>query len=414
MPAQKLTPDEYERIASAVPCADSPRTGADASLFRQLVSMDRGLLEKLMAERSYGPGEIVFREGDQGDAMYLIRSGRVAVVKGDFAAPLVLACWGAGEVVGEMALLEEKPRSASIVALEDSRLLRISRQRFQKLLSKEPAIGMQMMETLSSRLRELDEAIIVESATGQQYAEQLSELQRERLQYVELERARQETIDVIVQDLRNLVSPIYTSLQMLQIVLPEDTLAANRELLDVAVSSCENLQRMVESLHDLAHLEAGEVRLEPVPVKLRHLVEQAVSDVTPSVERGHVLLHPIIPRDLPAVMADAALIVRVLVNLLDYAIRRTPRNEQITVSASVEEEEVVVSVTDAAPALPPEQQEHLFSQAIGGPLPQGGRSSGLELTFCRLAVEAHGGTIWVEPGAEGEGNRFAFTLPVAD
>lgn len=415
MPAQKLTFSELDRLVAALSSSpETPAGGGDAPLLRQLASIDRGLLDRLLAERSYGPGEIVFREGAQGDAMYVVRSGRVAIVKGDFTSPTVLACGGPGELFGEMALLEEKPRSASVVALENTRLLRVSRQRFHALLSTEPSVGLKIMEMLSSRLREADRALATESATGEQLVQQVSELHRERMQLVELQRLREENIGLIVQDLRNLISPLYATVQLLQIVLPQETLSSNQELLDIAVSSCDILQRFVEALHDVARLEGGEIVLKPAAADLRRLVESAVEAAVSSRGTRHVLLHPAVPADLPPALVDAELIERVLLHLLDIAAGRSPRQGQVTVTASAQGEQIVVSIADSGPTIPPEEREGFFEPGFEAdrihPV-QGGGCSRWELHFCRLVVQAHGGQIWAEARGEGAGNRIMLTLP---
>ena len=85
-------------------------------------------------------------------------------------------------------------------------------------------------------------------------------------------------------------------------------------------------------------------------------------------------------------------------------------------AAEIEGDHVSVSVTDVGPGIPPEERERIFerfAQVAGGKGARGRRGFGLGLTFCRLAVEAHGGRIWVEPGPEECGSRFVFSLPLS-
>jgi len=414
--ARKLTAEEFTRLGAALPASlELPPAGPDTRFLGQLLSIGRSLLNELLAEQSYAAGEIVFEEGERGDSMYLIRSGRVAVVKGDWLSPAVLVYQGPGDIVGEMALLDDKPRSASIVAMEDVRLFRITRQDFRRLLKEEPDMGMRIMETLSSRLRESNQARLSETVAGRQLARQVTALQREKIQLAELHRAHQETSDLIVQDLRNLLSSIYGAIQMLHVVLPEEALSSNREILDIATASCDGMQRLIDSLLDVARLEAGEVALNPAEVKLCHLVEGVVSGPTRSWEAWPVLVHALVPCDLPLVVVDADTMSRTLLNLADNAVRYSPAGGVVLIAAAVEGEQVVVRVTDGGPCPPPEERERIFEQfslvAAGSP-PGSRRGFGLELVFCRLVVEAHGGQVWVEPGGGGEGCCFALSLPL--
>lgn len=155
----KLSPTEFERLLSNVESLTDMYVPGDSEYFGQLISNEHRNLPELFAERKFAPGEVVFQENDQGDTMHIIQSGRVAVLKGDFLAPTVLGCRSSGETIGEMALLEAKPRSASVVALEPLRLLEISRDNFQKLLGASPTFSQGIMQMLSARLRESSKAV---------------------------------------------------------------------------------------------------------------------------------------------------------------------------------------------------------------------------------------------------------------
>ncbi len=155
---QRLMPVALARLQSHALPAGAYRTATDSPFFRLLGALGQGTAAALMTGQAYAPGDVVFLEGESGEAMYIIESGLVAIVKGGFEMPLVLGYRGPWEVIGEMALLEDRPRVASGVALTPTRLLRVSRERFHQLLSEVPGLGLELMRTLSGRLRAAEES----------------------------------------------------------------------------------------------------------------------------------------------------------------------------------------------------------------------------------------------------------------
>lgn len=115
-------------------------------------------MEKSIREKGYSKGETIFKEGDSGDAFYIIKSGAIEILKGDPSGnkQVRLAVRGEGDFFGEMSLLEDSPRFAYARAVRDSVVLEISRADFKNLISKNPAMAMEVMGVLSSRIREAD------------------------------------------------------------------------------------------------------------------------------------------------------------------------------------------------------------------------------------------------------------------
>ena len=104
--------------------------------------------------RAYDPRQEIFREGDPGDVMYVVKSGRVEILKDAASGPLSLAALGEGEFFGEMALVDRSPRSATAVAGSDgARLLAIDSAHFVYLVSQQPAFALIVLEVMASRLR---------------------------------------------------------------------------------------------------------------------------------------------------------------------------------------------------------------------------------------------------------------------
>jgi signal transduction histidine kinase len=357
-------------------------------------------------------GQVICREGELGDAMYLIRSGHAAIVKGSFEAPIVLACRGAGEFIGEMALLENLPRSASVVALDEVYLYHVTRDEFQRMLINSPKLDLGMLRKLSSRLREADDLITMTTHARRSLSSQVDELAAENQQLMELQRLREETTDLVLHDLRNPLHSIMGAAGMLQMILSPALVQENRDLFNLINNNCERMQRLVDSLLDISRMESGETELLLEPANLAQLIQAAVSRVSSTLQARSIASIIFMPAHLPAVQIDLDMIDRVIINLLDNAIKFTPGGGQISVAAEPHADHVAVSITDTGYGIPPEQRPHIFERFARG-TNSGARGFGLGLTFCKLAVEAHGGRIWVEDGDGGVGCKCIFTLPLS-
>jgi NtrC-family two-component system sensor histidine kinase KinB len=239
-------------------------------------------------------------------------------------------------------------------------------------------------------------------------------------EFARLDELRGELVAVASHELK---TPL-TSLQMNLLLLAErgDNLTPRqREILDAALHGGEELQATIEELLDLTRIEAGQLRLLRERVEVEAVVGQAVRAVRPRFEDAEVSLEVV--RDAPgaAVCGDAARLRIVLANLLDNALKYTPRGGAVAVrlvalpSAAPDGKPVVqVGVTDTGPGIPAEFRERVFEkffrvedQRAG--TQQGVRGAGIGLYLCRQIVEAHGGTIRCEPG-DGRGTRVVLHL----
>jgi diguanylate cyclase (GGDEF)-like protein len=156
----KLSKSDLEILRSVINNLDSnPDESHDASMLGKLIASERKNLPELFSERKCTPGEILFQENEIGQSMFIILAGNVAVIKGEFPAPVILGRRGCGETIGEMALLEGESRSASIIALDDLHLLEIQRDNFLELLRVSSSFSYGIMRLLSARLRETSAAV---------------------------------------------------------------------------------------------------------------------------------------------------------------------------------------------------------------------------------------------------------------
>jgi signal transduction histidine kinase len=167
---------------------------------------------------------------------------------------------------------------------------------------------------------------------------------------------------------------------------------------------------MVSSLLDVSKMEAGEMKLNLIQCELLTIAREALAKVEPLKGDRQLTLSG---TDEPVtVMADAEIIARVFQNLLGNALKFTPDGGRVTVSIEPSADAVRVLVQDTGPGIPPEYRERIFEKfgQVEHPANKQRYSTGIGLTFCKLATEAHGGQVGVD-SEEGRGSTFWFTLP---
>jgi len=129
-------------------------------LFYGLSEADLSAFAELTRERSYPKGSVIVFEDDPGDALFLVAAGQVKVVLiGEDGREVILSVLGEGEFFGEMALIDDEPRSAHVIAMEDSTLLVLRREDFQGILEHSAGIALALLRELSRRLRRVDEKV---------------------------------------------------------------------------------------------------------------------------------------------------------------------------------------------------------------------------------------------------------------
>lgn len=408
-----ISPAQLAHLLAQESRMDLSADVTDPQLFLRALSLARReQWAESFSEQHFQGGEIVFSEGEPGNAMFMILSGRVAIIKGDLQNPTILAFRGVGEIFGEMAILENQPRSATVVALDNAHLVGIQRTKFQELLSEMPSVSLSVMETLSSRLRKTNEALSSGDISEKNLQKQVSALEDEKQRLQELQRLQQETSELIIHDLRNPLSAIAVSLKMLTMTLPDEILQANAKLLQISQNSCERLQRLVDTLLKVSRLEAGEAEFTPSNIDLGKMIQETVARIS-LLDRRDIHIQVKLQSNLPRIRGDRDMLERVLTNLVDNALKFSPDHGTVTFEAQPLPGGIQINLTDAGPGIPPEDRQRIFERftQAGGEYRRR-RGFGLGLAYCRLAVERHGGKIWVEPGDQGTGSRFIFTLPL--
>ncbi len=228
----------------------------------------------------------------------------------------------------------------------------------------------------------------------------------------ELDALRDDMTSMIYHDLRSPLANIVSSLDILEdMVSKEDESALS--MLTIAMNSTGRIQRLINSLLDISRLEAGQKILDQNAIDPSVLVAEAIRDVELGASGRRQVMVKNLTMGMPLISVDVDMIHRVFINLLENAIKFTPAEGRIEIGGKVENADwVKFWVRDTGPGIPQLELERIFEKFIrlrGKDKPAG---LGVGLAFCRLAVQGHGGRIWVESELE-KGATFWLTLPVA-
>ena len=225
-----------------------------------------------------------------------------------------------------------------------------------------------------------------------------------------LEELRRNMVVDVAHELRTPLTNIRGYLEAIQ----DGVMQADASVIASLHEEAVLLSRLVDDLQELSLAEAGQLRLERVPVAIADAIGRAAEALRPRTAAKGVALQVHLPDELPPVEVDPRRIGQVLRNLLDNAVTHTPSGGRVTVSAGENGPWVEVRVEDTGTGIAAEDLPYIFerfyradksrSRATGG--------TGLGLSIAKKLVEAHGGRIWAESVA-GEGAAFTFTLPAS-
>jgi signal transduction histidine kinase len=217
---------------------------------------------------------------------------------------------------------------------------------------------------------------------------------------------------MIFHDLRSPLSNVISSLDVIQASLPESADPEIYSLFEIANRSTLRIQRLTKSLLDINRLESG----QPItnkefinPEELMNFARQAL--ITQAKAKKQIVTIDLAP-DIPRINADRDMLERVLINLFQNAIKFTPTKGRIEFGAKMEDNVTRFWVLDSGSGVDPDYIDRIFDKYTRINPDERIKGLGLGLAFCRLAVEGHGGQIWVENLPKG-GAVFSFTIPTA-
>ncbi|MBM3882646.1 MAG: cyclic nucleotide-binding domain-containing protein [Verrucomicrobia bacterium] len=356
-------------------------------LFSELPPEEARWLQEAVQIRRYPAGAVVFREGDEGDAVYFVLSGTVQIsaVLGE-GTRHVLAHIAPGDFFGEMAVVDSQPRSATATAESEVELGVIGRDCLLERLERSPRLGISLVREVSRRLRDFDRQYIREA------------LQAERLTLVG-RFARS-----IVHDFKNPLSIIGVSADLA--ALDNANIEQRRQSRDHIRKQVDRLCGMINELLEFTRGSQGSAVLAKLDYAA--FLEHLVPDLRAEVGLRNVTIEVLTPLPQVAVMLDPRRLTHVFFNLAHNAVdAMAPEGGKIMLRFSTTATEVTTELEDTGRGIAPEIAPRLFQAFVTYGKAQG---TGLGLSICKRIIEDHGGRIGArsEPG---RGALFSFTLP---
>jgi signal transduction histidine kinase len=372
-----------------------------------------GLSEKDLAElasvaklRNYPPGTILCHEGRAEEVFYVIVSGRAEVSK-QIQADMerVLHRPGPGEFFGEIALVQEGPRTASVRTIEPTTVLEIGREAFMSVLQRSASMAVRIMLQVTSRLRDADQRSIADlRRKNVELAQAYAELAAQQ-------KLRSEFLTTVAHELR---TPLTAGTGYLQLVNSGAVPPAQAsQFLETVSNNLDTVVHLVNNILFLQELEL--ITPEFKPLAISEVVLKAVEEIAKRASEGGLTVNTQIQQKLPQVMGDAGGLSRAIGALLDNAVKFSPAGGEINIRIQANDGAVRIEIGDPGIGFPMEQLEDVCRpftrvEETGGHLFGG---VGLGIPIAKQVVESHGGHIEIESEVN-KGSTFTVVLPVAE
>ncbi len=365
---------------------------------------------KLVAERCreqlFAPQELIFREGDRGERFYIILSGEVEIWKHEEQlGEQLLTIQQPGEMFGEMALVDELPRSATAIARGNVRALYLTRERLDEVLNASPSVGRSLLRSLAAIVRESNRHYLEDLKSRNRKLEQAYR----RLEATQHELLRAERLSnlgkfsgMLLHDLRNPLSVLRGYAELIQHSYQDGGRVSRYA--DKIVKEANRLDELTSELLDYSR---GEIRLELQAVQLDELFSTVRSWYEGSDTERKTTLE--MRNEVSgSVLLDQRRMLRVLWNLLDNARKAMPNGGEVFLSAEASGELLCITVRDTGYGMSEEVLarafEPFYSTAHTG-------GTGLGMVVVRTVAEAHGGTVAIE-SEPNKGTAVTLRLPL--
>ncbi len=352
----------------------------------------------------YPPEVILCHEATLETIFYIILDGQVRVTKVfNETEERVMKYLGVGDFFGEMAIIQNAPRAATVTTTVPTTVLEIDKEDFSRLVERSGSVSLAMAREVSRRLRENDQMAIEDLRL------KANELAEAYQQLAEEEYARREFLSTIAHELR---TPLMTINGFLQIVrmgmLQGEALASALESMSL------NLEDITKLVNDILFLQEMDLILpEFQPTDIGRVAASAVDQQRQRALINKIGIRMSIAPDIPLIPADPKSLERAVIGILDNAIKFSPDGGEVIVEVGRDPAQIWVNIQDQGVGIPEEVKPRIFDRfyhldEIGGHMFRG---AGIGLSITRQVIEQHHGKITVQSKL-GEGSTFTIFLPI--
>lgn len=355
--------------------------------------------------RDFPPRTVICLEGALEATFYIIMKGTVEISKNiNQSEERVLTQLHSGDFFGEMAIIHNAPRSATVTTVTDTQVLEIPREGFSNMLERSTSMSKAIVSQITKRLRENDEMAIEDL---RQKAARLAEAYQ---QLAEQDNARHTFLTTIAHELR---TPLMAANGYLQIARTGNL--QGQALANALDTVARSLQEITSLTNDILFLQEMELILpEFLPIDIGEIILATVTQLRDKAAQNKVRLNLDLKTHLPLITADAKSIHRAISAMIDNAIKFSPEGGDVDITVGNDANQVWIIIQDHGVGIPAEYLPRIFERffhldEVGGHLFRG---AGLGLSIARQVIEQHHGRITVDSEV-GQGSTFIVRLLTA-
>ena len=367
---------------------------------------------------TYPPEHILCREGAYEEVFYIVAEGNAEITKQiNKNEERVLRIAGKGDLIGEMALIQNAPRAATVKTLTDFIVLEMNKQDFETMLAQSPRMAIDIIRTTLDRLRENDQMTI-------------SDLQKSNQVLRQLDRNKLEFIQVAAHELRTPLTVLKGYINLLSSSPELKKKDSLKEMMNGIAKGADRMHEVVNMMLDVSRIDSETMKVLPAPIPLKMILTELINSFAKDIAERKIEITFEQAENIPTIYADPSLIQKALYQLMINAIKYTPDGGKvkINVQPAVLDENipaVEIRFEDSGIGVDPEHQELIFEKfyQVGDvALHSSGKTAfksggpGLGLAIVRGIAKAHGGKVWAESKGHDEvnfsGSVFHFVLPI--
>lgn len=382
--------------------------------FEILMEMALSLTEKEVLK-----GSTIIRKGEEGDAVFIIADGKVRVHDGNH----VLARLVAGQVFGEYALIDQRTRSASVTAEENSLLLRLDYRDFYRNAATNPSILRGVLQQLIHRMRDMNELEekLSKSYLKIQRQKELIEKQSESIslqkvmleqQNYDLTKLNEEKNQLISTVIHQIKNPLTSSLCMAEMLDAREGYVDNteREGLSIIRNSIRRINNLINEILDISTIDSKVYELKMEPLNIRAIIEELIENYRYFIEQKGIKLEAEV-NNISAKL-NRVYVTQIFDNLLSNAVKFTPEGKSIHIHLAEYEENILFTIQDEGPGIMQEQIHKIFDQYNRQTtmIDQEHGQEGLGLAIVNKYTTAMKGKVSCE-STIGKGTKFIVILP---